>query len=96
MDEAKEIETEVFEKVLVKLDCSPRELELGMQSPFWRNMRMQIEAWLEDIRDHLEDPDNLYLERTLRRLGGNAAALRYVLRLPDETLRNLRDGLTDV
>lgn len=89
-------ETDVFERPPVQLDCSVREFQDGMSSPFWRNMERQLQVWLEDIRDNLEDPDNIYLERTLRRLGGNAEALRYVLKLPSITLANLEDGITDV
>ena len=94
MNEPKEVD--VFSKPPIKLLCSPREFEIGMNSPFWMDMKAQIEAWLEDVRDNLEDPNNIWLERTLRRLGGNAEALRNVILLPEITLANLEDGVTDV
>lgn len=89
-------EVDVFEKPPVRIECSVREFEIGMASPFWQAMKVQLEAWIEDIRDNLEDPDNIYLERTLRRLGGNAQALRYVMRLPEITLKNLEDGINEL
>lgn len=86
----------VFDKPPVQLISSPTEFEQGMGSPFWQDMRNQIEAWLSDVRDTLEDPENIYLERTLRRLGGNAEALRRILILPSETLVNLREKRTEI
>ena len=87
---------DVFDRVKVELDCSPREFEIGMDTPFWRNMRAQIEAWLKDVQISLEDPDNVHPEKTLRRLGGNAEAMRHILILPEVTLANLEDGVRDV
>lgn len=89
-------EAKIFDRPPVRITCSVREFEIGMGSPFWQAMKTQIEAWVEDVRDNLEDPDNIYLERTLRRLAGNAEALRNVLRLPEITLRNLEDGINEM
>jgi len=89
-------DAKIFDRPPVKIQCSVREFELGIGSPFWQAMKVQIEAWMEDIRDNLEDPENIYLERSLRRLGGNAEALRNVLQLPELTLRNLQDGINEM
>jgi len=86
----------LFDKEPVQLFSSPTEFEPGIGSPFWQDMRRQIEAWLIDVRDTLEDPDNIYLDRTLHRLGGNAEALRRVLMLPEETLKNLREKRKEI
>jgi len=86
----------LFDKEPVQLFSSPTEFEQGISSPFWQDMSRQIEAWLIDVRDTLEDPDNIYLDRTLHRLGGNAEALRRVLMLPEETLKNLREKRKEI
>jgi len=86
----------LFDKEPVQLISSPTEFEQGMGSPFWQDMKNQLEAWLSDVRDTLEDPENIYLDRTLHRLGGNAEALRRVLMLPSETLKNLREKRREI
>jgi len=91
-----EREVDIFGRTPVELHCSVEEFIQGVASPFWRDMKAQIEAWLEDVRVNLEDPDNIYLEKTLRRLAGNAEAMRHILILPEVTLANLEDGTRDV
>jgi len=86
----------LFDKEPVQLISSPTEFEQGIGSPFWQDMKNQLEAWLSDVRDTLEDPENIYLDRTLHRLGGNAEALRRVLMLPSETLKNLREKRREI
>jgi len=86
----------IFDKEPVQLISSPNEFEQGMGSPFWQDMKNQLDAWLSDVRDALEDPENISLDKTLHRLGGNAQALRRVLILPDETLKNLREKRREI
>lgn len=92
----KETTEKIFNRPFVELHSSPTEFEQGMSSPFWQDMRRALEAWLSDVRDALEDPDNLLLDKTLHRLGGNAEAIRRVLVLPEETLRNIKDNLKEM
>ena len=86
----------IFDKEPVQLVSSPTEFEQGLSSPFWQDMKNQIEAWLSDVRDALEDPENISFDKTLHRLGGNAQALRRVLILPSETLVNLREKRREI
>ena len=86
----------IFDRAPVHLVSSPTEFQQGIESLFWQDMKNQIEAWLSDVRDALEDSDNILRDETLRRLGGNAEALRRVLRLPEETLANLRDKMREI
>lgn len=92
----KEVLKKTFERPFVELQSSPTEFERGVDSPFWRDMKRQIEAWLEDVRDALEDHDNILMDKTIHRLGGNAQALRYVLSLPEITLANLKDNIKEM
>jgi len=87
---------EVKEPRVVELVSSPKEIEEFMMSPGWTDMKNQIQAWLEDVRDTLEDQDNILLDKTIHRLGGNAESLRRVLALPSVTLANLNDGIREV
>jgi hypothetical protein len=86
----------IFDRPPVRLESSPTEFEQGIESQFWQDMKRQIEAWLSDVRDTLEDSDNFLFDKTLHRLGGNAEALRRVLILPGETLKNLRENRKEV
>jgi len=81
---------------VVELISSPREMEDFIMSPGWTDIKNQITVWLEDVRDTLEDPDNILLDRTLHRLGGNAESLRRVLALPSVTLASLIDGIKEI
>ena len=86
----------IFDKEPVQLISSPTEFEQGMGSPFWQDMKNQLEAWLSDVRDALEDPENLSFDKTLHRLGGSAQALRRVLMLPNETLTNIKEKRREI
>ena len=86
----------IFDREPIQLISSPTEFEQGIGSPFWQDMKNQIEAWLSDVRDALEDSDNVYFDKTLHRLGGNAEALRRVLILPNETLKNLNEKRREI
>lgn len=87
---------EVKEPRVVELISTPREMEDFIMSPGWADIKSQLLAWLEDIRDSLEDQDNILLDKTLHRLGGNAELLRRVIALPSVTLANLTEGIKEV
>ena len=86
----------LFDRVEVELVSSPNEFREWLKAPACQDYRNQLEAWLKDVQITLEDPDNILLEKTLRRLGGNAEALRYALVLLDVTLANLEDDIRDI
>ena len=80
----------------VQLQCSVNEFKEGMESTFWKDIYNQLDAWIDDIRDSLEDPDNMLLDKTLHRLGGNIESLHRVMQLPEQTLKNLEDKVTEI
>jgi len=52
-------------------------------STIWRDIKNELEAWLEDIRDQLENTDGSLSVRILDRLGGNAESVRNLISLPE-------------
>ena len=86
----------IFNRVAVELVSSPNEFKEWLESTPCQDYKNQLEAWLQDVRDTLEDPDNILLDKTLHRLGGNAEALRYVMVLLDMTLVNLEGGIKEI
>ena len=86
----------LFDRVEVELLSSPNEFKEWLEAPACQDYKNQLQAWLKDVQIALEDPDNILLEKTLRRLGGNAEALRYALVLLDVTLENLENDVRDI
>ena len=86
MNEKKEISSTLkpFFKTLLDKDFEFNHsdlLELESNSA-WKSFVSDLEQWLEDVRSELEDPDGKTEVSVLRRLGGNAQALRRVLLWP--------------
>lgn len=61
-------------------------------SIIWQDMLGEMDAWLKDIRDQLENADGSMSSRILDRLGGNAETLRNLQNLPD-VLIDILEGL---
>ena len=59
----------------------------------WRDIQDELKLWLEDIRDQLEDPGHELFPEDIKRLQGNAEAVRRVLELPRNLILNLEDDL---
>lgn len=59
------------------------EVRQFMHSNVWRDMHSEMEAWLNDIRDQLEQAQELDI---LRRLQGNAEAVNRFLQLPESLI----------
>lgn len=55
-------------------------------STVWRDMKSEMNVWLKDIRDQLENPEGHMSVRVLDRLGGNAESVRNLLVLPEVLL----------
>jgi len=89
-------EETLFDRVEVELVSSSNEFKEWLEAPACQDYKNQLVAWLKDVQIALEDPDNILLEKTLRRLGGNAEALRYALALLDITLANLEDDVREI
>ena len=69
--------------------CSAKQFDEFLESHIWLDMQEELEAWLEGVRDGLEDP-GLGNDEMLRNQG-RANAIRYALSLPGV----LRDSLID-
>ena len=61
-------------------------------SIIWQDMLGEMDAWLKDIRDQLENSDGAMSSRILDRLGGNAETLRNLQNLP-HVLIDILEGL---
>jgi len=86
----------LFDRVKVELVSSPNEYKEWLEARACQDYKNQLTAWLKDIQLTLEDADNILLDKTLHRLGGNAEALRYAMVLLDITLANLEDDIRDI
>lgn len=58
-------------------------------SPIWADIQSELQAWLEDIRDQLENTNGQTGIRVMDRLGGNAESVRNLLALPQVLLETL-------
>ena len=85
-----------FDKVEVELVSSPNEFKEWTEMPACQDYMNQLNAWLKDAQFALEDPDNVLLDKTLHRLGGNTEALRRAILLFDTTLANLEDDIREI
>lgn len=64
-----------------------------MESLIWQDIKDELDAWLKDIHEGLEDPDGKLPDKALHRLGGNAEAVRNFRNMPREMLNNLMEDL---
>ena len=58
-------------------------------SIIWADIKSELEIWLTDIRDQLENSNGSLSVRILDRLGGNAESVRNLLALPEVMLETL-------
>ena len=58
-------------------------------SIIWADIKQELEIWLKDIRDQLENSNGSLSIRTLDRLGGNAESVRNLIALPEVMLETL-------
>ncbi len=63
--------------------------EFIKHSIIWADIKQELEIWLKDIRDQLENTNGSLSVRTLDRLGGNAESVRNLLALPEVMLETL-------
>jgi len=61
-------------------------LKAFIESSLWQDLKREIEVWLCELRDNLEDPSCELSPGMLSRLQGSAMALRNVLQLPENML----------
>jgi hypothetical protein len=73
---------------------TPDQLSDFKHSVFWQDICEELDIWLNEIRDQLENPDLDFSHRTLDQLGGSAKALRNVKNLPDVLIGLAEDDKT--
>jgi hypothetical protein len=61
-------------------------------SPIWKDMKKEMNFWLDDIHLMLENPGGEFSTRILDRLGGNAEGVRNLLNFPDILITNAKVG----
>ena len=54
-----------------------------MDSTIWEDLLNELKLWLRDVHGDLEDPTGENPVGTLRRLGGNAQAIRRFMLMPE-------------
>lgn len=77
----------------VTYKSSEHEIEAFLNSSIWEDFKTEIEAWLEDIRDTLENKERTPDFETLKELQGSAESLRKVLLMPNVVLDSIREDL---
>jgi len=63
----------------------------GLSSPLWQRLSQDYDKKLREMQAQLEGCD----DTQLRRIQGWCAALKWVLRQPDEILRKLREDVKE-
>jgi len=62
---------------------SAEDFKSFMDSSIWRDMKGEIELWIEQIRNSLETPESSEDDESDDSLRGSAKALRRVLAMPE-------------
>ena len=69
---------------------SPAMFEEFLKSSIWEDMNYELDLWLEDIRQALEDIGD---HAALLRLQGNAEFVRKTKSLPVNVLENIKEDI---
>ncbi len=71
---------------------TPGQLSDFKRSVFWQDCLEELDIWIEEIRNQLENLDLQFDDRALNQLGGCAKALRYTKQLPDVLMAVAEDN----
>ena len=72
---------------------SARDFDELVRSTVWEDILREMDAWLEDIHEELEDSDRETPDKVLHRLGGAAQAIRRFKAMPEVIRDNIKDDL---
>ena len=64
-----------------------------LNSSIWKDMVYELEQWMKDIHEMLEDADGEFDFGKLRKLQGNIETLRNVKDMPQNILDNIKDDV---
>ena len=53
------------------------------ESFIWQDMCEELDVWLEQVREQLEDPDSVFDDRQIHKLQGNAETIRNTKNIVD-------------
>jgi len=62
-----------------------------LESSIWRDMKAELNIWLEQIRNALEDPNDDETLESTERLRGAAKMAKRVLAMPEVIMQNIAD-----
>ena len=65
-------------------------MEDFVESFIWKDLEYELNKWLEDIRNILENVEAVPDILALRKLQGNAEAIRNMLKLPFAVMENIK------
>ena len=66
--------------------------EKFLRSNIWRDMQYELNIWLKDIHEKMEDPES---DKYVYKLAGNAETIRNVLAMPETVMQNIIDDSLD-
>ena len=72
---------------------SPKMFEDFLESSIWKDMLYEMDLWLDDIRDSLENTVGEEAKDELLRLQGSARAIRLMKALPSNVLDNIVEDI---
>jgi hypothetical protein len=64
-----------------------------LKSSIWKDMVYELEQWMKDIHEMLEDADGDLDFGKIKKLQGNIETLRNVKDMPQNILDNIRDDV---
>ena len=64
-----------------------------LNSSIWKDMVYELEQWMKDIHEMLEDADGKFDFGKIKKLQGNIETLRNVKDMPQNILDNIRDDV---
>lgn len=72
---------------------TPGMFETFLESIIWQDMCKDLDLWISDLRDILEDIEGVLTEAETNKIRGRIDALRNVKSLPQVALENITEDL---
>jgi hypothetical protein len=73
----------------MKFRSSIKNIEEFITGSIWHDFKIELNIWLENVRDCLEDGDNILSIESVKKLQGNAEAIRNCLNLPETVIESI-------
>lgn len=72
---------------------TPEEMQAFMGTNVWADFKHELDAWLHDIHEAMEDRQGITADKTWHRLCGNAETVHNMLGMPEIIKANIEDDL---